>query len=96
MATYIMLMNWTGQGIRNVSGWFGRVTDARRRIESADGRLEVTYVTTGAYDAVAVLSGVEDTAMAKLAMGMGQRDNVRTTTLRAFNEQEAVQLVQGL
>jgi len=88
-------MNWTEQGIRNVQGWPQRVADAREQIERLGGQLERTYLTMGAYDVVAVVSGVDDATMAKLAIGIGQAGNVRTMTLRAFPEQEAIALVTG-
>ena len=96
MATYIVLMNWTEQGVKNVDGWAQRVAGARQQVQQAGGKLEATYMTMGVYDVVAIISGVDDTAMAKLAIGLGRAGNVRTTTLRAFSEQEAVQLIQSL
>ena len=50
----------------------------------------------GLYDVAAIVSGVDDTTIAKLAMAIGQLGNVRTTTLRAFPEGEAAQIVSGL
>lgn len=96
MASYLMLMNWTEQGIKDVKGWPQRVADARRQVEAAGGQLESVYVTMGLYDVVAIVSGVDDTTIAKLAMAIGQLGNVRTTTLRAFPEGEAAQIVSGL
>ncbi len=95
MATYIMLMDWTEQGLKNVGQWSQRVSDARRQIEAAGGRLSSVYLTMGAHDVVATIDGIDDTAMAKLAIGIGKLGNARTTTLRAFPEAEAVQLTQG-
>ena len=95
MATYIMLMNWTEKGIKDVSGWSKRVADARKQVEAMGGKLEATYLTMGAYDVIAVVSGVDDDGIARFAMGLGKQGNVRTTTLRAFSEDEAVRLTQG-
>ena len=95
MATYVMLMNWTEKGIKDVSGWSQRVADARKQVEALGGRLVTTYLTMGAYDVIAVVDGVDDEAIARFAMGLGRQGNVRTTTLRAFPEDEAVRLTQG-
>ena len=54
------------------------------------------YLTMGPYDMVVTIDGIDDVAMAKLALGFGQLGNVRTTTLRAFPEGEAVRLIQGV
>ena len=95
MATYVLLMNWTEQGLRTIKTWPERVAEARKRIESLGGKLHSLYVTMGTYDAVGVVDGLDDAAMAGLAIGVGQIGNVRTATLRAFPEAEALQLIKG-
>ena len=89
-------MNWTDQGIKGLEGFDQRLADARQQVEQAGGQVEATYLTMGAYDLVGIVSGVDDTTVAKLALGLGRVGNVRTTTLRAFPEQEAVQIIQSL
>ena len=96
MATYVVLMNWTEQGIRDPEGFAQRVATSRQQVEQVGGQVDAVYVTMGIYDVVAVVSGVDDTTMAKLAIGFGRAGNIRTTTLRAFPEQEAVQLMQSI
>lgn len=88
-------MNWTEQGVRTIKTWPERVADARKRIEGLGGKLHSLYVTMGAYDAVGIIDGLDDAAMAQLAISVGQLGNVRTATLRAFPEAEAVQLIKG-
>ena len=95
MASFILLMNWTEQGIRNVEGWPERLAAAKQQIQAAGGQMDAAYLTMGIYDVVAILSGIDDTAMAKLAISLGRAGNVRTTTLRAYPEDEATQLVRG-
>jgi len=86
VAAYIMLMNSTEQGFQNVGSWPERVVSARSQIKAAEGKLDGVYVTMGAYDVVAMLSGSDDAGTAKLAMGLGKAGNVCTVTLRAFSD----------
>ncbi len=96
MASFVLLMNWTEQGLRGVKEWSKRGADARHQIEAQGGKVTSVYLTMGPYDMVVTIDGIDDVAMAKLALGFGQLGNVRTTTLRAFPEGEAVRLIQGM
>jgi GYD domain-containing protein len=50
----------------------------------------------GQYDAVAIAELPDDTALAKLALGLGAQGNIRTETLRAFTESEYRRIVAEL
>ena len=88
MAAYVILMNLTDQGIKDIKDAPERTAEAVKAIEAAGGKLLCFYVTMGAYDYVAIAEGPGDeVAMAQLlALGMG--GNVRTTTMRAFNQED--------
>ena len=95
MASYVLLMNWTDQGIRSIKTWPERVAGAHKLVESLEGNLHSLYMTMGAHYAVAVVDSLDDEGRAKLALGIGQLGNVRTATMRAFPEAEAQQVIQG-
>ncbi len=96
MATYVILMNLTDQGIKDIKNAPQRIAEAVKGVEAAGGKLLCFYVTMGAYDYVAIAEGPGDeVAMAQLlALGMG--GNVRTTTLRAFNQEELGKILKML
>jgi uncharacterized protein with GYD domain len=96
MPTYIALLNWTDQGIRNAKQSPQRL-DAARELGRQFG-LEITasYLTMGAYDLVALVEAPDDQAMAKFALALAAGGNVRTTTLRAFPEAEYREIMQAL
>ena len=50
----------------------------------------------GAYDLVAVVEAPSDEAVAKVALALGSKGNVKTTTLRAFTEAEFRDIVGSL
>ncbi len=87
MAKYILLTNWTDQGIRNVKDSPKRLDAAKALAKKLAGQLETFYMTTGSYDMVVVLELPDDDAAAKFALTLGTLGNVRTTTLKAFSEQ---------
>jgi uncharacterized protein with GYD domain len=88
MATYITLMNWTDQGIRNFKETAERAKAASAAVEAMGGKVKGMYWTIGPYDVVAVGEFPdEETGMAFL-LTLGSQGNLRTTTLRAFDADE--------
>ena len=96
MATYITLLNWTDQGIRNIKESPDRLDAARKAVEDAGGDLGEVYMTMGAYDLVAVSHFPNDEAAATFALGTGSGGNVRSTTLKAFPESEYRRIIGAL
>ena len=96
MPTYITLANWTDQGIRDVKGIPKRMDAARRMMKDAGAELKAIYMTMGAYDIVTVVEAPNDQTVAKLLLSIGGMGNVRTTTLRAFNEGELQSIIGSL
>jgi uncharacterized protein with GYD domain len=96
MAAYIMLTNWTEQGIRNVKDSPSRLDAARQLCKKHGAEMKQVFMTMGAYDLVVVVEAPGDDAVAKIALALGAAGNIRTTTLKAFNEAEYRQLVGSL
>ncbi len=96
MSTYILLANFTDQGIRNIKDSPARIEAARDLALSFDVRLQDLYATLGGYDFVITLAAAGDDAVTKFALALGSKGNVRTTTLKAFTESEYKDIVQAL
>jgi uncharacterized protein with GYD domain len=88
MATYIVLANYTEQGIRNVGDSLKRTESIKAMAQKAGVTLKETYWTLGAHDVVAVFEAPDDESMTALGLGIGKLGNVRTQTLRAFSAAE--------
>jgi uncharacterized protein with GYD domain len=86
MAKYILLTNWTEQGIKNVKESPKRLDAAKALIKKLGGEFRKFYMTTGAHDMILIVDLPNDEAAAKLALTLGMLGNVRTTTLKAFSE----------
>ena len=93
--TYVVLINFTGQGIRTISDWPDRVDKARQAIEKAGGSLQV-FLTMGDYDVVSIVELPNDEVAASVLLSLGRLGNLRSTTLKAFPEEEARRIIQGL
>jgi len=96
MARYVVLLNWTDQGIRNVKETVNRAKAARYAFEAVGAKIGDIYWTLGQYDAVLTFEAPDDETATKAGLAVGMQGNVRTTTLRAFGEQEMERIIQGL
>jgi uncharacterized protein with GYD domain len=79
-------LNYTEQGIRNIKQGPDRVEAARKLMAEQGGQLKDFYLTLGTYDAVSVMEAPDDETAAKILLSLGALGNVRTVTLRAFDE----------
>jgi uncharacterized protein with GYD domain len=96
MAAYIMLANWTEQGIRNVKDSPGRLDAAKQLCKKHGAEIKQFFMTMGTHDMVVVVEAPGDDAVAKIALTLGAGGGIRTTTLKAFNETEYRQLIGSL
>jgi uncharacterized protein with GYD domain len=96
MATYIMLVNWTEQGIRNVKDSPGRLDAAKQLCKKHGAEFKQFFMTMGTHDMVVVVEAPGDDAIAKIALALGAAGNVRTTTLKAFDEADYRRLIGSL
>ncbi len=88
MATYIVLVNFTDQGIRNVKQSPDRYKSLIPVAEKLGVKMKDIHWTMGAYDAVGIADAPNDEAMTTLALSMGSLGNVRTQTMRAYSADE--------
>lgn len=88
MATFISLVNFTEQGIRNAKESPDRTAAFEASAGSLGVKLKDIYWTVGHYDAVAIIEGPDDESVTSALLGLGSLGNVRTETLRAFSAEE--------
>jgi uncharacterized protein with GYD domain len=96
MSTYVCLIGYTDQGIRNIKDSPKRLEAARELVKTFGARLKDFYLTLGVYDLVAVVEAPNDEAVAKFVLALASAGNVRTTTLKAFPEAEYRQIIAAL
>jgi uncharacterized protein with GYD domain len=96
MPTYVVLVNFTDQGIRNVKQTTERLDHGGEIAEKHGLKLQQAYWTVGAYDMVSVLEAPDDEAMSAYILEIASLGNIRTTTLRAYDEQEMSGILQRI
>jgi uncharacterized protein with GYD domain len=88
MPTYIVLGNFTDQGIRSIRDSLKREDAFRKQCEKLGARVRDVYRTMGRYDLAAIVDVPDDVTATSLLYSIGALGNVRTETLRAFTRQE--------
>lgn len=88
MATYIMLANFTDQGIRDIKDTTKRADALKELAKSKGAAVKDVYWTLGRYDIVTILDASDEMAITALGLALGKLGNVRTQTLRAFSQAE--------
>ena len=96
MPTYVSLINYTDQGIRNIKDSPKRLDAAKKLLKDIGGELRAVYLTMGSYDLVTVAEAPNDETVAKFVLTLAAAGNVRTVTLKAFPEAEYRKLVSTL
>jgi uncharacterized protein with GYD domain len=92
MATFITLLKFTDQGIRNIKDSPDR-SDAVRSLAAKVGvTVKDVYWTVGHYDIVVIMEGSDEAVTAAL-LKVGSLGNVRTETLRGFSADEMRRII---
>ena len=96
MPTYVTLIRYTDQGIRNMKESPARLEAARKIFKAAGAEIKTFYLALGKYDAVLVSESPDDETATRLALTVGALGNVRTDTMRVFTEPEYRKLIGSL
>lgn len=88
MAYYVVLANFTDQGIRAVKDTTKRAKAFRELAGKMGGKVGEILWTLGRYDVVLTLEAPNDEAAASILAKAGSLGNLKSETLRAFTEKE--------
>ena len=96
MPKYVGLYNWTDQGAANAKDTIDRARAFRELVEGKGGRADTILWTAGAYDVVAVLDLPDDETVSALHLQLASTGNIRSTTMRAFDENEMSSIIDKM
>jgi uncharacterized protein with GYD domain len=88
MPTYIALIDWTGEGVRDFKSSVDRYESAQGQMESMGVRFTSIYWTLGSHDIVAILDAPDDESVAAGLLAVAGQGNIRSQTMRAFSAEE--------
>src|SRR5262245_32577510 len=88
MPTYILLGNFSDQGIRDIKKTTDRAKSMREMAKKMKVTIKEVYWTIGHHDVVTIAEAPDDETMTALLLSAGAAGNLRTQTLRAFSADE--------
>jgi uncharacterized protein with GYD domain len=93
MASYICLIQFRDQGIRNIKDTVKRGDVAIAEAEKMGMKSLEEFWTMGAYDGVVVFEAPDDETMSAFVLKIGALGNVKGQTLRAFRRSEMEEIL---
>ncbi len=93
MATFVVLAQFTDQGLRNLRELPQRARSNQQQAQAAGLTIKAAYITEGEYDQVIIFEAPDEKiGVAGLLALLGQ-GNIRTRTLRAHSIEEFEQIL---
>ncbi len=95
MPTFIILANLTDEGVKGIKDTANRRAKVEKLVSDLRGEIRASYLTMGNYDRVLVADFPDGESVAKFSISLGSRGFVRTTTLRAFDNEESAAIISA-
>jgi uncharacterized protein with GYD domain len=92
MPKYVVLWNWTDDGVKSVQETTARVERVKGEFEKRGAPLEVHW-TVGPYDGIGIIDAQDEESATAALLWLGSTGNVRTTTMRAFDADEMARIL---
>ncbi len=96
METYIILGNYTQEGVSKIKESPARIEAARKAVEAAGGKFLSWHLTMGRYDFVVFTEAPDAKTAASVLLAIGAQGASRTETMRALTEEEFKELVAAM
>ena len=94
MAIYVMLTTLTSEGRKTLKDKPERIKEVNQEVERMGVRILQQYAVLGPYDFVNILDAPDNEAISKVAVELGSRGTVQTTTLPAVPVEDFIQAVK--
>jgi uncharacterized protein with GYD domain len=92
LPVFVVLGNWTDQGIRKVAESPKRAKATHDMVKKAGGSMQLFY-TMGKYDFVAIIEVPKDEDVMAILLCLGSMGNIRTKTMKAWKESDAAKIL---
>jgi uncharacterized protein with GYD domain len=96
MPRYVLLVDWTDQGVQAVDHTVDRLEQGTLLGESFGCEIEHVWWTQGAHDMVTVVQAPDEQSMVAYTLAVARLGNLRTTTLRAWSGEEMREILSRL
>ena len=95
MAYYVILWNFTEQGIKNLKDCVHSIEIFKGYTERRGNPYHGTYYSFGHYDAVSLVQSDDDNTVRYDLLQAEKQGNIRSTTLKSITHEEAIKLADS-
>lgn len=96
MVRYLSLLSYTSRGVDKVKDSTKRAKQFRTTVEDAGGRIISLYWSVGEFDGAVVFEAPDEQTAAALLLKLAQQGNVRTRSLRVYDEPEFADILGAI
>jgi uncharacterized protein with GYD domain len=96
MSQYVLLCNFTDQGIRTIKEGRSRREAARELGKKLGVEIKAFYLAMGTYDLILHVEAASDEAMTKWALSVATKGNIRTNTVKVMPEAEYDKIISAI
>lgn len=96
MPKYVVLINFTDQGIRVVKESVQRAKNTQATFEKYGVTRLAQYWTMGVHDLITVMEAKDDETLMRAMLLVGAQGNVRTQTLKAYDADAMEKVIEGM
>ena len=90
MAVYIMMTTLTDEGRKTLKANPKRIKEVNKEVEDMGGKILAQYAILGPYDFINIIEAVGNTTISKIAMELGARGTLQTTTFAAISVDDLI------
>jgi uncharacterized protein with GYD domain len=94
MGLYVMLTNLTDEGRKTVKEKPERIKEVNKEVEKMGVKVLAQYALLGAYDFLNIVEAADNQAVAKVAVELGSRGTLSTTTLGALSVDDFIKMLK--
>jgi uncharacterized protein with GYD domain len=96
MSAYVLLCNFTDQGIRGIKEGPSRRAAAREMAKKLGVEVTSAHLAMGTYDLIIHAEAASDDVLAKWALSLASKGNLRTNTVKVFSEAETDKILAAI
>ena len=93
MATYVVLANYTDQGMKDAKNALKRAEGFKEMAAKFGVTVKDVYWTQGQYDIVVITEASDEISATALGLTVAAMGNVRSETLRAFSTSDMTKII---
>lgn len=93
MATFVVLAKWTDKSYEAMKDAPAVAAEIKKFVAAMGAEIKGWYMVMGQYDEICILEAPNAETIARIIIPLGAKYGVRTETLRAFSEAEAMKII---